>query len=368
MTSELVSAPRRRTAVSIAITGVLVAGMAGGWGLRTMLAPAADVLESPGYTLVTAEQGTVGQSVRLNASAQWSPETVVANQAAGTITSIELDSGAEVKAGEGVYTVDLRPVVVAEGVVPAFRDLGSGAEGEDVTQLQELLLAAGYELGEADGRFGAVVEWAVRAWQRELGVEPDGVVRRGDIVFVPGLPARLAIDPELAVGSSLGGGEPAVQVLPDRPRFTITLPEGQARLVSPGMAVEIPRDDGEPWRAEITDVRQPAEEGGAPVAVLAGVDGTPVCRGDCDQVPVEREVLLPSLIRVVPERSGVTVPAAALVTTAAGQTAVVLNSGELRPVDIVASASGLSVVEGVEVGEQVRTPGEIPAAADPDRR
>lgn len=331
-----------------------------------MLAPAPDLLESPEYTLVTAEQGTVGQSLRLNVSAQWSPQRVLANQAVGTVTSLVLDSGAEAEPGDAVYTVDLRPVAVATGAVPAFRDLGFGAEGQDVRQLQQLLRSTGYEVGTPDGRFGTTVDRAVRAWQRDLGVESDGVVRRGDIVFVPDLPTRLALDPELVVGAAVAGGERAVQVLPDTPRFTITLPDNQARMVSPGMAVEIPRDGGEAWLAEVTENR-PAEEGASPVATLAGREDAPVCRDECDQVPVGQEVLLPSLIHIVPEESGVTVPAAALVTTASGDTAVVRPSGELQPVEVVASASGLAVVEGVEAGEQVRTPGKIPAD-NPERR
>jgi hypothetical protein len=64
----------------------------------------------------------------------------------------------------------------------------------------------------------------------------------------------------------------------------------------------------------------------------------------------------------------VTVPAAALVTTAAGQTAVVLASGELRPVEVAASATGMAVVDGVEAGEPVRTPGELPDGSGADGR
>jgi peptidoglycan hydrolase-like protein with peptidoglycan-binding domain len=353
--------------VAGAVVGLVLVGIAGGWALRTMLAPAADVLQGQGYTLVTAVYGTVGQSLRLNVTAEWTPELVVANQATGTVTTVELDTGAEVAPGDPVYTVDLRPVVVAAGEVPAFRDLGHGSQGDDVAQVQELLRTLGHPVGPADGRFGTAVHEAVRAWQRDLGVAADGVVRRGDVVFVPALPARLALAPEVVVGAAVAGGEPAVQVLPRAPSFTITLPDNQARLVSPGTAVEMPRDDGAAWRATVSEVR-PAGEGAGPVAVLVGVEGAPVCRDACDQVPVQSDTLLPGLIQVVPEESGVTVPAAALVTTAAGQTGVVLDSGQLRPVEVVASASGVAVVEGVEVGEQVRTPGEIPAESGPDGR
>lgn len=152
MTSVEAGRTRRRGTVLTALVGSLVVGFGGGWAVRTMLAPAPEVLAAPGYTLVAAEQGTVGRSLGLNVTAEWSPERVVSNHAAGTVTSVELASGAEVEPSQPVYTVDLRPVVAAEGDVPAFRDLASGAEGADVVQLQELLQAAGYEVGPADGR------------------------------------------------------------------------------------------------------------------------------------------------------------------------------------------------------------------------
>jgi hypothetical protein len=194
-----------------------------------LLVPAEDLLEAPAYTLVTAQDGTVGQSLRLNTAVEWSPEQVLANQAPGTVTTVELENGVEVQPGQALYTVDLRPVAVGVGAVPAFRDLRVGDQGADVRQLQALLETLGYAVGEPDGRFGVAADSAVRAWQRGPGIEVDGVVRRGDVVFVPGLPARLALDPEIAVGKALAGGEPAVQVLPDEPSFTITLPENQAR-------------------------------------------------------------------------------------------------------------------------------------------
>lgn len=341
--------------------------MIGGWALRTLLTPPGDVLEAPAYTLVTARDGTVGHSLRLNTSVTWSAETVVANQATGTVTTVALDNGSEVRPGQAVYTVDLRPVVVAAGKVPMFRDLRAGDRGADVRQLQELLEATGYAVGELDGRFGVSLDSAVRAWQRDIGVGADGVVRRGDVVFVPALPARLALDPEIVVGRQLSGGEVAVRVLPDDPVFTIALPDNQARLVLVGMPVEILRDDRDPWRAEISELRQ-EPEGAAILAVLVAAGSDQICRDECGEIPLVGETLLSSLVHVVPEESGVTIPAAALVTTAAGQTAVVLPSGELRPVEVLASATGMAVVDGIEVGEQVRTPGELPDGVGADGR
>jgi hypothetical protein len=358
--------PRRGLAWISGLVVLLLVGLVGGWSLRAMLAPAPDVLQAPGYTLVAAQQGSVEHTLRLNTTAWWSPESTVAGQAAGTVTEVHLVAGAEVVPGEVLFTVDLRPVVAAEGAVPAFRDLSQGATGADVTQVQHLLAGLGYWSGQADARFGEGLYWAVRAWQRDLGLPQDGVVRRGDLIFVPELPARLALDEAVTVGAALAGGEPVVQVLPPEPSFTIALPEGQARMVAPGMAVEISHGDGGGWRAEIVEIGRGGETG--TVALLAGVDGGSVCGDECDLVPLQQEALLSSVIEVVPRVEGVTVPAAAVVTTAAGETVVVLEDGELRPVEVVASASGVAVVAGVQPGEQVRAPGEVPDQARGDAR
>lgn len=145
--------PRRAGIRPAAITGLaaLLFGVGGGCALRTLLAPAPEVLDSPAYTLVAAQEGTVGHSLRLNTTAEWQAETTLLNQAAGIITSRVWQAGDTASAGSIIYTVDLRPVVVAAGDVPAFRDLHSGARGEDVTQLQELLVSTGNYAGAADG-------------------------------------------------------------------------------------------------------------------------------------------------------------------------------------------------------------------------
>jgi peptidoglycan hydrolase-like protein with peptidoglycan-binding domain len=337
---------------------VLVIGLAGGWALRTVLSPPADVLTAPGFTLVTAQQGTVGQALRLNTSAAWEAEAVLANQAAGIVTSVALKSGATARPGSRLYTVDLRPVVVAAGAVPAFRDLSAGVRGADVAQVQRMLAALGYRPGDPDGVFDFTLAAAVRAWQRQLGVLADGVVRRGDIVFVRSLPARLALDPAVVVGAAVSGGEPAVRVLPSVPRFTIVLPEAQGRVVAAGMRVEISPEGAGPWRAEVVAVRPSA---GGPVAELGGLDGAPICGEDCTVIPFGEEALLPSVVHIVPEVSGVTVPAAAVVTDATGRTGVVLESGGFQPVTVVAGAAGMAVVTGLAVGTRVRTPGGVPA-------
>jgi peptidoglycan hydrolase-like protein with peptidoglycan-binding domain len=338
--------------------GALIVGALAGWSLHTLLAPPPNVLANRDYTLVTAQQGTVGQMLHLNTSAQWRASSAVANRATGTVTELMFHSGSAAKPGDALYAVDERPVVVAQGTVPAFRDLAPGVRGKDVVQLRVMLKSLGYPTSTTGSLFDSGLSHAVRAWQRHLGLSPDGIVRVGDVIFVSKLPARLALH-DLKVGTLVSGGESAVQLLPTLPAFTIKVPDGQAKLITPGMDVQI-SSGGANWHATITSITANNDSGDF-TARLGGVDGKPICTTDCAKIPLGNPSLLPSEIIVVPEVTGVTVPAAALVTTADGRVGVRSPSGAFLPVTVVVSASGMAVVTGLQPGDQVRTPA-VPSA------
>ncbi|MBE9029403.1 peptidoglycan-binding protein [filamentous cyanobacterium LEGE 11480] len=76
------------------------------------------------------------------------------------------------------------PVAAAKPVKPAPKPvaevgepvLRNGAEGPAVYKLQRRLSALGFYNGPIDGGFGDVTEAAVKAAQRNAGLDPDGVV------------------------------------------------------------------------------------------------------------------------------------------------------------------------------------------------
>ena len=55
--------------------------------------------------------------------------------------------------------------------------LRKGSKGAQVTKMQKMLIALGYDLGNwgADGSFGGTTEKAVKAFQKDKGLEVDGV-------------------------------------------------------------------------------------------------------------------------------------------------------------------------------------------------
>jgi len=352
---------RKRVTSAFISLGLLAAGGgAGWWAASTLLEPPEDVLAAPAHALATAREGTVGQSLRLNAAGQWATTATFQGFGSGVITERVLVDGDAVGQGDVLFTLNLRPVVIAEGMIPAFRDLTLNARGDDVTQLQELLIALGYFTGEPSGVFGAGTRNAVREWQRGLGLERTGVVGRGDILFIPELPARLALTGNITVGAELAGTWNAVQVLDGTPSFAVSLTDQQMMMVAPGLAVEV-QGPNAAWPAIIDHLAPASQEGYqflSQRAVLTAPDGGPVCADECHLVSVGDPTLFGAFIHVVPEVTGVVVPAAAVVTDAAGRTGVRLADGEFHPVELLASATGSAVVVGIEVGMQVRTPGD----------
>ncbi|GAB3617555.1 peptidoglycan-binding protein [Okibacterium endophyticum] len=337
---------------------VAILAAAGVWAGLTVLQPADDPLAAKAYTYVEVAEGEVGSELLLNTIAQWRTEPVGENRAAGVVTSVDVATGDEVNAGDTLYTVDLRPVVVGQGSTPAFRAIGEGAEGPDVQQLQEMLGALGFYRHMADGKAESGTVAAIRAWQKSLGLEQTGQVEFGDVVFVASLPSRIALDAEqIATGNSLSGGEPVVRGLSNAPAFSLPVTDAQAAMIPTGTRVELTSPDGDVWSAVTADQNRDKDTNALTVA-LNGVDGATICGDGCGQIPVSGQAQLVSRIITVEPVDGLIVPSAALVTDANGDVMVIDAKDRRVPVSVVASAKGMSVIEGVEAGLRVRVPAQ----------
>lgn len=359
MTSESAGSPSRRWLwLTLGVLVTLAVGVAVGWSVSTVLSPAEDAVASSPYTYVAVKPGEVGASVNLNTVATWPQVPVGANRATGVVTGVSVAAGDEVAQGASVYSVNLRPVVVAEGAVPAFRAIARGTEGADVAQLQQMLVALGFYSGAVDGKAGAATVGAIMRWQKSTAVPQTGIVEIGDVIFVPTLPSRVALDEKIVYrGATLSGGEAVLQGLAAAPTFTMPVTDAQAALIPAGARVEITSPSGEPWVAFAG--AQSSDPDTATVTVtLEAEEGAVICNDACGEIPAVGEELLSSRVITVETVKGLVVPSAALISDAGGQIAVITESGERVPVTVLAAARGMSVIEGVEAGTNVRIPGE----------
>lgn len=349
---------RRGRYLRLGIRGVVIltVGASLGWAAATVFVSPAESIEEATYTLVRVESGTVGSTMGLTVAAEWAVQHTAVNRAAGVLTDVTVTYGQSVDAGAVIFHVDERPVVIAEGAVPAYRDLSYGTYGRDVTQLQDFLKQLGYYQDNVDGRMGTATVAATKSWQRDIGVTASGVVRVSDLVFVPTLPARVALDAEtMILGAMLAGGEPVISTLDSVPTFTAAVTDAQAGQIPVGTTVDIqPETDRAPWRARVASYTSGSDAG--PVAVLTGLDDTVVCAEECDLVPPQGRTVYSAQAQIVSPVEGLVVPAAALVSSADGAIGLIAEDGTRLPVEVISTALGMSVVEGVESGVRVRVP------------
>lgn len=342
----------RRVARWTALLVSLVVCAAGGWwaAQQTVVAPAAPTQDGPRVTAMAVE-GSVGQAVTMGASVVSPYEAVAVNNLSGIVTRV---GGGPVTAGGFLYSVGETPVTAFGGSMPFWRPIELGASGEDVKQVQQNLIELSMLSGRVDGKFGLRTEAAVRKWQRSIGVEPTGVIALGEVIAVPTLPAHVVLGEEIAVGASLSGGESAVLVQRGEPRFEMTVTAEQANRAPEGTSVTLVHSGGT-WDALVSSVN--FNEQGETVLVLSAPDGGPVCGAECGMLLNAERTPLTARVHIVPEVSGVSIPAAAVLTEPTGQTFVRLAHGADQHVELLATGGGVAIVDGLAVGSEVLLPG-----------
>ena len=290
---------------------------------------------------------------------------------AAVVTKLPLAAGAEVGNGTLVAEVSGRPLIALTGSFPAYRDLGEGDSGPDVTQLQTALRTR-YRTpvtGLFDGRTAddvrrlyAAAGYAPVVTPATPGSPETVRVLAAEVAFVPELPATVS-----TLNAKVGDGGDAVLLTLASGAWQVvaTVPDGLeqsvagARLVGGAGAAQgksatlltvrpAQRDTEEQVPTSEAPASAPEGEPG-PEAVF-GLDGDVpgVAAGQAQDIVVER--------RRSPAGSLI-VPASALVTRADGTVEVTVVAGASRravPVEVVMSHEGQVAVTGrLEVGDDV---------------
>lgn len=341
----------RLAATAAWVTAVCAAGAVGLLAGRAAFMPPEVDRTPSAVTTSTVVEATVGRTATYVAHASW-PGVDLLGAVSGTVTTIDIDPGQEVGPGTVLLTVGLRPVVIARGEVPSFRDLGEGAHGADVAQLQQLLVDSGHLTGPVDGRFAARTTRAVQRWQRDLGVERTATVAVGDVLYVPELPARVVLGDEVRVGALLDAGAVVARALGAAPEITLTA-GGSSDVPPIGTPVRVTSAD-HTWAGVVAELRPPPDGTTETTAVLRSPEDGPLCGTECDAVPLDDTGSLVAHVEVVAPATGAAVPVAALGTAADGSVFVLDEAGSRRPVTVLATDGSRAVVGGVAVGDVIR--------------
>lgn len=300
-------------------------------------------------------QGTLSRSIGLPANGAWDVRGSIQTPAGGVITEVVWQSG-YVSAGEVLFRINERPMVVIEGPIPAFRDLEEGSSGRDVAALQNYLTNLGHVIDNTTGLFTSSMTAAVREWQSDLGLPSTGVVALGDVVFLdsPFLATPLRWTEAVQVGASVGAGTPIVELLSSSPALEVEFGGSAPSQLEAGLQGVVTFPSGASRSVTLSSIHANL---GRTWATLDPVNGS-LCR------PEECLTLVPAAgvtsvnvdFTLVPETSGPLVPVAAVQSDASGRAFVQMADGSRRTIDVVVASGGSAIIEGVTVGERILLP------------
>jgi peptidoglycan hydrolase-like protein with peptidoglycan-binding domain len=297
----------------------------------------------------TAEVTKVDLAERKTSTGQlgYGAEQALTGKRGGTITWLPAQ-GAVFERGAVVYHVDARPVVLFNGELPMYRDVGPGVtDGPDVRLIEQNLADLGFGgFGKPNEKFTAATENAIKRWQKSLKQEQTGIVTMGDVVVTPG-PVRAS-----SITATLGadGAGEVLKYTPTTRAVTVELDAEEQDLAAPGTKVAL-TVGGQQVTGTVTgltpkpaDEQDPSSKAGftASIAIddLAAI-------GAVDSGSVE-------VVFTTGAREGVlAVPVGALLALAEGGYAVeVVEGGKRR---LIAVTTGLFANDLVEVsGEGLR--------------
>lgn len=176
-------ATRRKLVLGIALAAVILAS-AGGWAAARQIRSPAEIAArtaapDPSLISVPVEKRRLTSDVVVRGTVGYGSPLAVplpksALKTGTTIVTTAPAKGASLSEGSVALTVSGRPVLVLQGAQPAYRDLGPGAQGADVAQLEEALARLGFDPGPRDGRYDGSTAAAVQTWYRKAGWEPFG--------------------------------------------------------------------------------------------------------------------------------------------------------------------------------------------------
>lgn len=258
--------------------------------------------------------------------------------------------GSEVTRGSTLFAVDDEPVVAMTGSVPLWRDLTYGvADGEDVRQLEENLVALGFGDGMAvDGTYTDDTATAIVEWEVALGrAAPDVTVEIGDIVFLTA--DTVVLDHAAAVGDEPDPGAAILVVGSIEQRAVASVDADDAAAWQPDAPVELSWADETTSTGTVASVGRDVTDGQVTLEMAVSDDDA--------RRPSGSEL---TVTAVAEQRTRVVaVPVAALVDGGTGPAVRVADSAtpETRTVEVGLVADGWAeIVSGLRVGERVALP------------
>lgn len=338
-----------------AVATVLVAGAVAlaAVGLR----PRPVVQQQPvDLATATVERADLVETRTISGELGYGPATPLPTTLAGTTTWLAA-AGATIGRDGRMYAIDMRPVILLLGSVPAWRTLAPGVEGSDVRQLESNLRALGYEGFTVDHRYTSRTAEAVKDWQEDHALLRTGVVELGRVVFWP---ARIRVDTvEATPGKAIAAGEVVLNHTGTARNVYADLEVAQASLARTGAHVQLTVPGRPAIQGKISRIGNEIEASAEDTEVVEEPTVTLTITID-DQAALGTITGAPVDVQLVGDRRNdvLTVPVAALLALREGGHGLEIVDGDSRrvvPVETGLFAAGRVEVSGsgIEAGTVV---------------
>jgi hypothetical protein len=315
---------------------VLGAGAAAGWraGMFSVAgSPGAAALGAPAPATAAVVRENIAATTPVAATLGYAGSWTVIGQGGGTLTRLPY-AGQVIRQGHVLYrTGNGSPVVLLYGRVPAWRALGDGMTGADVSQLNHDLVKLGYasraNIAPAGwDYYSAETAYGVQRLEEHQGVSfPAGSLSLGQVVFEP---TALRVT---RVAGSLGGpaSGPVLTATSAEHVVLIALDVSQEAEIKAGDKVTVTLPDGTTTPGVVSSVGAVATtsasgNGSTTTTIPVQVRLTyPAAAGNLDQAPVTVN------ITTATARGALAVPVTALLARSPGGYVVeVVGGGNAR--------------------------------------
>ncbi len=125
--------------------------------------------DGPTYVVAPVERRTLSDEITVRGEIRRDQLQRITANVDGQVSSVLVDDGDTINAGDVLYAIDGRAAVAVDGEFSFFRRLDVGSDGPDVLQLETILSASGYAVGTVDQLFTEETRSGLRDWQIARG-------------------------------------------------------------------------------------------------------------------------------------------------------------------------------------------------------
>ena len=151
-------------AIALLIVGLFVWPGTGGDGSSNL-----SNSDGPTYVVAPVELRTLTDDITVRGEIRRDQLQRITANVDGQVSSVLVDDGDTINAGDILYAIDGRAAVAVNGDFSFFRRLDVGSDGPDVLQLETILSANGLDVGTVDQLFTEETRSGLREWQIARG-------------------------------------------------------------------------------------------------------------------------------------------------------------------------------------------------------